>query len=248
MNPFTLQGKTILITGASSGIGACTARLCADMGATLVLSARSEQKLADVKDTLSGEEHRIIQADVTKEDQLRHLVEQLPALDGLVHSAGMVKAFPVKFIGEKQIEQLFALNYKGPIKLNSFLLKAKKINNGGAVVFMSSISSFFAHKGGALYAGSKAALNAYSKALALEYAEKKIRSNVIAAAMVKTPLFDRAEQAVSKEMMDKHGDMYPLGFGEPEDIAHAIVFLLSDASRWITGTELIMDGGLSAGH
>ena len=113
---------------------------------------------------------------------------------------------------------------------------------------MSSISSHFAHKGGALYSGSKAAVNAYSKTIALEYASQKIRSNVISAAMVKTPIFDEAEKAVSKEMMDKHGEHYPLGFGEPEDVANAILFLLSNAAKWITGTELVMDGGLTAGH
>jgi len=113
---------------------------------------------------------------------------------------------------------------------------------------MSSISSQFPHKGGALYSGTKAALNTYSKTIALEYATQKIRSNVISAAMVRTPLFDDAEKAVTKEMMDKHGEAYPLGFGNPEDVANATLFLLSGASRWITGTAIVMDGGLTAGQ
>ena len=113
---------------------------------------------------------------------------------------------------------------------------------------MSSISSQFPHKGGALYSGAKAAINTYSKTIALEYAIKNIRSNVINAAMVKTPIFDEAEKAITKKMMDKHGERYPLGFGSPEDIANAIIFLLSDGSKWITGTEIKMDGGLTAGQ
>ena len=129
----------------------------------------------------------------------------------------------------------------------SKLFKARKLNKSASIVFMSSIASFFSYKGGGLYASSKAAINTYSKTIALEFSQQKIRSNVICAAMVKTALFNDAEKVVSKEMMDKHGEHYPLGFGEPEDVANAIIFLLSDASKWITGTEIVMDGGLTAG-
>ena len=248
MKKFSLNDKTILVTGASSGIGAQTAITLSNAGANLIISARNQDRLEEVYNVLNGEGHRIVLADLTVKTQLEKLIEELPALDGIVHSVGMVRPFPVKFIGQKQINQLFEVNYNSAVLLISKLFKSKKINTAASLVFMSSISSRFAHKGGALYAGSKAAINAYSKTIALEYASKKIRSNVISAAMVKTPIFEEAEKAVSKEMMDKHGENYPLGFGEPEDIANAIVFLLSNASKWITGTELVMDGGLTAGH
>ncbi|WP_121667716.1 SDR family NAD(P)-dependent oxidoreductase [Mesonia aquimarina] len=248
MSEFRLNKKNILVTGASSGIGAQTAITLASVGATLIILARNKDRLNDVFNQLKGENHRVILADLTNAVQLENLIDQLPKLDGIVHSVGMVRPFPIKFIGQKQINQLFEVNYTASVLLTSKLFKAKKINNTASLVFMSSISSHFAHKGGALYAGSKAAINAYSKTIALEYAPQKIRSNVISAAMVRTPIFEEAEKAVSKEMMDKHGEHYPLGFGEPEDVANAILFLLSNASKWITGTELVMDGGLTAGH
>lgn len=248
MNAFSLQHKTILVTGASSGIGAQTAISIAEAGGKVILSARNVERLEKVFKQLEGEGHQIIPADLTKPEDIENLISQLPELDGLVQSSGMVRPFPVKFIGEKQIDEMFGLNYKAPIVLTSKLFRQKKIKSAASLVFMSSISSHFAHKGGALYSGSKAAVNSYSKTIAIEYGVKKIRSNVISAAMVKTPIFDEAEKAVSKEMMDKHGENYPLGFGEPQDVANGIVFLLSDASKWITGTELVMDGGLTAGQ
>ncbi|TQD37710.1 SDR family NAD(P)-dependent oxidoreductase [Haloflavibacter putidus] len=248
MNNFSLENKTILISGASSGIGAQTAITLSQAGAKLILTARNTERLENVFNQLDGDKHQFITADLTQAEDFEKLLNKVPALDGIVHSAGMVRPFPVKFIGEKQIDQMFGVNYKATILLTSRLFKAKKINKQASLVFMSSISSHFAHKGGALYSGSKAAVNAYSKTIALEYAPQKIRSNVISAAMVKTPIFDEAEKAVSKEMMDKHGEHYPLGFGKPEDVANAILFLLSNAAKWITGTELVMDGGLTAGH
>ncbi len=248
MNNFSLENKTILVTGASSGIGAQTAITLSEAGAILILTARNTERLEKVFNQLKGGRHQFITADLTQTEDFEKLLNKVPTLDGIVHSAGMVRPFPVKFIGEKQIDQMFGVNYKATILLTSKLFKAKKINKQASLVFMSSISSHFAHKGGALYSGSKAAVNAYSKTIALEYAPQKIRSNVISAAMVKTPIFDEAEKAVSKEMMDKHGEHYPLGFGEPEDVANAILFLLSNAAKWITGTELVMDGGLTAGH
>jgi NAD(P)-dependent dehydrogenase (short-subunit alcohol dehydrogenase family) len=248
MNPFSLENKTILVTGASSGIGEQAAISLSENGARVILSARNVEKLEETRSKLRGEGHEIIPADLTIEDDINDLVEKIGQLDGLVQSSGIVRPFPVKFIGKKQLDEMFNINYQAPVMLVSKLFKAKKINPKSSLVFMSSISSHFPHKGGALYSGSKAAINSFSKTIALEYAVQETRSNVISAAMVKTPLFDEAEKAVTKEMMDKHGEHYPLGFGEPEDVANAIVFLLSNASKWITGTELVMDGGLTAGQ
>jgi NAD(P)-dependent dehydrogenase (short-subunit alcohol dehydrogenase family) len=241
-----LARKKILITGATSGIGEGLANILSNLGCELYITGRDEGKLAALKDRL--ENVTCIKADFCKTGDIENLANSIDELDGIVNSAGIVRPFPIKFINQKQINKLFDINYTGPVNLVSLLFKQKKINKGASLVFMSSISSKFPHKGGALYSGSKAAINSYSKTIALEYADKKIRSNVILAAMVKTPLFDEAERAVSKELMDKHGEQYPLGFGEVEDISNACVFLLSNASKWITGTELVMDGGLTAGQ
>lgn len=248
MSFLNLEHKTILITGASSGIGAAIAIQLSRLGAQLILTGRDVNKLNDVMSELFSGNHTIIQADLTNEEAIQELVSKVNSIDGLVHSAGIIKPFPVKYIQKQQINQMLDINYTAPVLLTSLLLKKKKINDKASIVFMSSISSTFAHKGGALYSSSKAAIKAYSKTLAIEHSVKKIRSNVIEAAMVKTPLFDQAEAAVTKEMMDQHELQYPLGFGETEDIANAVMFLLSDASKWITGTQLIMDGGLTAGQ
>jgi NAD(P)-dependent dehydrogenase (short-subunit alcohol dehydrogenase family) len=247
MNPFDLTNKTILITGASSGIGAQTAISTAKMGASIVLTGRNKDKLEEVYSKLEGENHQIIIADLRKRDEVLVLVDEVPFLDGVVHSSGIVKPFPIKFIDDKHLKEMFEINYNAPVLLMSKLFKAQKIKKAASIVFMSSISSHFSHKGGALYSSTKAALNSYSKTTALEFSHRKIRSNVISAAMVKTPLFDEAQKAASKENMDKHGADYPLGFGDPIDVANAIVYLLSDASKWVTGTEIVLDGGLTAG-
>jgi NAD(P)-dependent dehydrogenase (short-subunit alcohol dehydrogenase family) len=247
MNPFSLENKTILVTGASSGIGAQTAISVSEQGATVILSARNESKLEETLSKLSGENHKIIIADLTKTADIEELVNKVENIDGIVHSSGIVRPFPIKFIDEKHIQEMFEINYNAPVLLMSKLFKTKKINKEASIVFMSSISSHFSHKGGALYSSAKAAINSYSKTIALEFSRQKIRSNVISAAMVKTNIFNEAEGVISKELMDEHGKDYPLGFGEPEDVANAIIFLLSDAAKWITGTEIVMDGGLTAG-
>jgi len=248
MSVFKLTSKKILITGASSGIGAQSASVLAEQGATLILSGRNREKLEEIKSKLIGNNHQIIPADLTHPEELKALVEKIPEIDGILQSSGIVKPFPLKFVEDKHIQEMFNINFNAPVLLVSKLLKAKKIIKGASLIFMSSISSKVTHKGGALYTSSKAGINAYSRAIAIEHAHQKIRSNVILAGMVKTAMFDEAEKAVSKEAMDKHGEEYPLGFGEPIDIANTVVFLLSDASKWITGTEIVMDGGLTAGR
>lgn len=248
VTPFHLNGKTILVTGASSGIGREAAVTIAAMGGKVLATGRDQIRLDQTLQSLPEKDHSALPCDLTDEMQLDSMVERLTALDGIVHSAGIVKPFPVKFIGSKQAAEMNSINFLAPVLLTAKLFKAKKIQKNASLVFMSSISAHHSHKGGALYAAAKAGIEAFSKTVALEHAGQGVRSNCISAAMVRTPLFDNAEKAISKELMDAHGLHYPLGFGEPKDIANAIVFLLSDASRWITGTSLVMDGGLTAGH
>jgi NAD(P)-dependent dehydrogenase (short-subunit alcohol dehydrogenase family) len=239
MNPFSLENKTILITGASGGIGsACTQQVLA-MGGKVIGTSRSAPKNQD--------NFQFIEADLRDADSIERIVKETGNIDGIIHAAGMVKPLPVKFIKGADVKEMFQVNYEGPVLLTNDLLKAKKLQRGSSIVFISSISCTFAYKGGALYTGSKAALNAFSKVLALELAHQKIRSNCILAAMVRTTIYEQAEKAIGSDLMNEHAKAYPLGIGDPTDIANACCFLLSDASRWISGTELVMDGGLTAG-
>lgn len=244
VTPFHLSAKTILITGASSGIGRQAAIECAAMGAQLVLTARNQSKLSQLLSELKGEGHTMIKADLLNTENIIALAQTVSALDGVVHCAGVVKPFPVSFLNAEKISETFNTNFNAVVELTGALFKAKKINQGASLVFLSSISGQHPHKGGSMYAASKAAVEAFSKTVALEYASKHIRANCISPAMVKTPMFDIAAAEISEESMKEHVAKYPLGVGYPQDVANAVVFLLSPASRWITGANLIMDGGL----
>lgn len=238
-----MYNKTVLVTGASSGIGQETAVRISKMGGTLVLTGRHNERLQHTLSLLEGSGHTAIAADLLNETERNDLVKQLPAVDGIVHSAGIVTPFPIKFIDQRKIDETLNINYEIPVLLMAGIIRAKKIKENGSVVFLSSISSQHPHLGGTLYAGAKAALEAFSKVVALELMPLKVRSNCISPGMVKTPLYDNAEKEISKESMDRHVNLYPLGVGYPEDVANTAIFLLSEAGRWITGINIILDGG-----
>lgn len=239
----SLNHKTILITGASSGIGRASAILCDSLGASVILSGRNETALNETAAQLKNNT-KIIVADLTDEQQRQNLINICGTIDGLVNCAGIVKPLPVKYIQSKHIAEMFNANFNSTVLLCSELSSAKQINNSASVVFLSSISSLHPYIGGALYSSSKAALEAFCRSFAIEHANKKIRANVIAPALVKTKIFNETELATSEDEMKRYEEQYPLGFGEPEDIANCIAFLLSEKSRWITGTTIKMDGGL----
>ncbi len=241
---FHLTGKTILVTGASSGIGRQTAIECAAMGAKIMLTARNEEKLNQVLKELPGNGHQLLLCDLLNTEQTFSLANSISHLDGVVHCAGLVKPFPVSFLNREKIDETLHTNFYTVVELTTALFKAKKINKEASFVFLSSLSGQHPHKGGSMYAASKAAVEAFCKTVALEYAAKGIRANCISPAMVKTPMFDEAAEGMSTQAMEEHVAKYPLGVGYPEDVARAVVFLLSPASRWITGTNLLMDGGL----
>jgi NAD(P)-dependent dehydrogenase (short-subunit alcohol dehydrogenase family) len=239
----SLKDKHILITGASSGIGQATAVLCDSLGAKVILSGRNEAGLQETAKKLTNKA-TIITADLTVEDNITSLVNKCPVLDGLVNCAGIVKPLPVKFIRKKNVTEMFDSNFSSAVLLCSELSTQKKFNEKASVVFISSISSDHPYIGGALYSASKAALEAFCRAFAIEHATKKIRANVVSPALVKTKIFTETELATSEEEMKNYEAQYPLGFGEPEDVANCIAFLLSASSKWITGTTINMDGGL----
>ncbi|MGB3591800.1 MAG: SDR family oxidoreductase [Nonlabens sp.] len=247
MTSYHLHNKTFLVTGASSGIGRQIAIHISEMGGTVIATGRSDSKLTDLLNSLKGLEHQLQIVDLLNDEELQGLIRNVPLLDGVVHCAGVVHPFPIKYVDKSKINETLRLNYETPLLLTGGLTRAKKINRGGSIVFLSSISGQHPHKGGALYASSKAAIEALSKTVALENYHLGIRSNCISPAMVKTEMFDRAEEKMSKDSMENHIKKYPLGVGKPEDVAHAAIFLLSPAARWITGTNMVLDGGFLLG-
>ena len=242
-NPYSLEGKTILITGASSGIGRETAIQCSKMGAKVILTARNEVNLKETMNLLEGDGHKYIIADLNKSEDLLALVDELPIIDGCVNNAGYNITELVQFIKEDDMDQIFRVNTLAPIFLTRSIVRKKKMAKNSSIVFTSSISGIgAASPGNSLYASTKGALNGFMKTAALELAAKEIRCNAVLPGMVETPL--KEGKNITEEQWEANRKLYPLKrFGKPIDVALAIVFLLSEASCWITGTELIIDGG-----
>ena len=242
MNFCELTGKTILITGASSGIGRQTAQQVARHGARLVVTGRDASRLKHTLESLDGDMHMMISADLTGDEEMESLVSSLPDLNGIAHCAGIVGPTPVKFIRRENVDKLMKINFEVPVLLTAKILSAKKLMNQGSVVFMSSIATSFPYFGGALYSSAKAALEAYSRTLALEMAGRGIRSNCLSPGLVNTPILTDPAKEGNPEIVDesirKYLEKYPQGIGEPADVANAIIFLLSDESRWISGTNI----------
>lgn len=244
-NPFSLECKTILVTGASSGIGRATAIECSKMGAKVVLSARNIDRLYETLSNLEGDGHIIIAGDVTNKAELNDLVEKLPCIDGMVLCAGIGLNFPVQFCDREKLDTLFNVNFFSTIEIVRLLYKKKKISKGGSIVFIDSIGGVTKFTpGGAIYGATKAALNSYAKFCAREFAPRKIRVNCICPGMIETPLI--RDGAISDEQLAEDMKQYPCGrYGYPEEVAYGAVYLLSDATVWVTGTSLFIDGGAS---
>ena len=243
MKIFSLSDKTILITGASSGIGKQAAILISQAGGTVFITGRDEKRLEETFDLLQGENHRMRVADLTVVSEMDALIEELPKLNGIVHCAGIVGPLPVKFILQEHIDRMFSINYNVPVNLTGKLLRKKMIIEGASILFMSTIATKNPYFGGALYSGSKAALEAYAKTLALEQVGKGIRANCLMAGLVDTPMIESpSEEAMQEEALERYLKRYPLGVGKPEDVAGAILYFLSDASTWVSGTTLILGG------
>ncbi|MGY6522257.1 MAG: SDR family NAD(P)-dependent oxidoreductase [Mongoliitalea sp.] len=242
---FSLERKKILVTGASSGIGRATAINAASDGADVIFVGRNEERLQHALLEGNTKEGSLYWAgDLTDEANLDRLCSESFALDGLVLNAGIVKTLPVSFIKSADLDLLFDVNVKSAILLVQKLLKAKKINKGASIVFVSSISTVKATVGNSMYNATKGALNAFARSLALELAPKNIRVNAVLPGFVKTNLL--GNDTVENEDFKKHVVNYPLGrFGEPNDISFLIQYLLSDASAWMTGSLIPIDGGFS---
>lgn len=246
-NPYSLENKTILVTGASSGIGRTTAIECSRLGATVIITARNEARLQETfgaLDSSFGQTHQQIIADLSTQDEIHRLADSLPSLDGVSLNAGIVKTLPVKFINHDALSEVLNVNMIGPVLLVQRLLKKKRLHHGSSVVFTSSIGGvMISTVGNTMYGISKGGLNAFMKGFALEMAANGIRSNSVNPGFVATNILSAG--VISEEQLKENLAKYPLGrFGKPEDIAHAIIYLLSDASSWVTGHTLVVDGGI----
>jgi NAD(P)-dependent dehydrogenase (short-subunit alcohol dehydrogenase family) len=240
-NPFTLSGKTILVTGASAGIGRGIAIACAGMGAQVIVTGRNTERLQETLALLEGEGHTYIAADLTIDAARTALVEQLPVLDGVVQCAGVGSRVPCKMRSQADLDYVMKPNAEAPMLLQALLLSDKKIKKQASVVFIASAAATMPSAGNAVYSASKAALVAYAKCLAQELAPRQIRVNCISPTMVWT---DLALVGATVEQLDEAQKQYPLKrYGKPEDIANLAIYLLSDASAWMTGSNIEITGG-----
>ncbi len=251
-NPYSLVGKTILITGASSGIGRCTAVECSNLGATVIITGRNEERLSETLrqlDCSQGQSHQMILADLSTEDGVMDLVSKLPVLDGVSSNAGISNTLLIKFINQETLENTWHVNTVSHVLLAKLLFKKKKLNQNSSYVFTASIGGTTSFgPGNSVYGMSKAALNAFMKFCAIEFSTRMIRCNSVCPGMIETPMMTE-NLAFSKEDYEKDAEHYLLKrYGKPEEVARTIVFLLSDASSFITGTSIIVDGGATTNN
>ena len=243
-NPYSLEGKTVLVTGASSGIGRTTAIECSKLGAKVVVTGRNEDRLKETLNALEGDGHQMIVFDLNEADKLDEFISLLPTLQGFVSNAGITQIAPIQFIKNESLKSLFQVNTMSPILLMQKLLKKKIIGKGASVVFTSSMAALGkGTPGNCMYSASKGAISAFIQNAALELSPKRIRVNAVCPGTVDTPLIHSGD--VTEEQLLEESKKYPLGFGQPEDISLGITYLLSDAAKWVTGTNMIIDGGFS---
>ena len=241
-NPFSLEGKTILVTGASSGIGRGIAIACSKMGATVIINGRNEQRLAETMTEMQGEENLSLAADLSDSNSLTGMVSRLPKLDGIVHCAGIGQRVLCQQLQEADLDTMMDVNFKAPVMLQTEILKQKKINKGASIVFIASIASDSPSIGNAVYSASKGAIISYANCLALELAPRQIRVNCILPAMIWTDLILKG--GITEEELKEDEKKYPLKrYGKPEDIANLSIYLLSNAAAWMTGSSIKITGG-----
>ena len=242
-NPFSLEGKTILVTGASSGIGRATAIECSKAGAKVILLGRSLERLNETLSNCVGEGHCLLQCDLADLDSFSEKFSNIPELDGVVHNAGVNTKYLVKNLSKEKIDGIFHTNYYAPVLMTQMFLKKKILKKNASLVFVSSISASLGAVSNSVYASSKGALNSFVRSLALEIAPRGMRANVIQPGMIETPIL--SAYAMSEEL-EAFKNSAPLGHpGEPVDIANGCVYLLSEASKFVTGSIFTIDGGIT---
>lgn len=246
-NPFSLNGKIIMITGASSGIGRQCAIDCSKMGATVVLIGRDESRLQETLIQMEGEGHLACPVDLNQLENIKPLVQdvvsKLGPLDGFIHSAGIEKTLPIKSLKPSDYEDIIRVNTLSAFEFVRYFSGSKNFNQGGSIVLISSITSVIGRVGVSAYAASKGAIVSAVKTMALELAKRSVRINAVSPGTVLTPLMQSYLSQISEEERQKRVEGFPLGLGEPTDVANVCIYLLSDAARWVTGQNIVIDGG-----
>lgn len=243
-----LNNKVILVTGASSGIGRATSILLSEHGAKVLLMGRSKEKLIAVRNLLKGNEHGIYEFDFFNTDEIKNFVKQNfsdMTIDGIVNCAGMSPTMPFLFSTPSKLNQTLALNVLAPYELTRMIVK-HSYRSQMNIVFIASVMGMVGEKAKSMYSVSKGALISLTKSLAVELSEKNIRVNAISPAVVDTPLIQNSEYYKSETAMQKIVDKHLLGIGLDADIAKSVLFLISDQSRWMTGHNMVVDGGYTA--
>lgn len=244
-NSFSLEGRRILVTGASSGIGEASARMCANMGATIVACGRDNARLEAVVAALAGTGHQLVAGDLTDPVARQALVDAVPALDGCVFSAGVVSLAPMRMVSQRHLDALFAVNYDAPILLTQALLARRKLAPGASLVYVSALAEHTAPFATGVYSGTKGALESTVRTIASEVAKQGMRANCVSPGYVATPMMDGLQSVMNS---DSKMEMAALGPIEPDDVAAGIVYLLSPASRWVSRTSVPIDAGLTLHH
>lgn len=244
-NPFSLKEKNILVTGASSGIGKAIAIECSKSGANLFITGRDKNKLSETYLQLEGKNHVMVSADLTNNDDIDTLIKDISIIDGLVHCAGLTMNVPFQFATRDNFDKVLSVNFYAPAEISRKLFKSKLISKNASIVFISSISGVLCSAvASSVYSASKGAINGLVKGMALDMAKNGIRVNSINPGVIETNIFDSG--AITIEQLEEDKKRYPLKrFGKPNEVAYAAIYLLSDASSWVTGSNLLIDGGFT---
>lgn len=243
------NGENILVTGASDGIGKAICLLLNSLGANVIGIARSEDKLKLLKEEMINKDKFIyITRDLSMDiDELPNLVSKIVKeygkLSGLVYAAGKLELLPIKGLDIESIDSLYNVNFKSLLMITKGFVDKRNSLENSSIVYISSISSVLGVKGAISYSTSKGAINSLVKTLAVEVSNRNIRVNSVLPGFINTNLALENKCLYSQEYLYELENMYPLGLGEPEDIANIVTFLLSDKSRWITGQNIVVDGG-----
>lgn len=250
LNPMDMSGRNVIVTGASSGIGKSCTMLLSDLGAKVILVARNEEKLKETKSCLRGEGHRIEAFDLSKLDEIENWIEGLAKitgpLDGLVHCAGIRKTTPIRFLKNRDFQNIMDINFNAAVNLIHGFQKKNVCNHPSSIVLIGSVAGVVGQPGLTIYSASKSALIGLMKSAALELISEQIRVNCVVPGYVKSEMFEEHRKSLSSKQVAQIESLHPLGLGNPIDVANAVVFLLADTARWITGITLMVDGGFTA--
>jgi NAD(P)-dependent dehydrogenase (short-subunit alcohol dehydrogenase family) len=249
-NIMQMQGKTVLVTGASSGIGRETAILLSELGARVILAARNQERLDETRSRMEGDDHRIEPFDLAQADAIpqwvKRIVSECGPLSGLVHCAGENRILPLQITTVANFESLMHANLTSAVMLVKAFRQKGCASPGSSIVLLSSVAGIAGQPGITAYSASKGALIAFAKSAALELAKEGLRVNCIAPGYVKTEMGERLRDSLSPEQFQAIEQMHPIGVGTARDVAYASAFLISECGRWITGSTLVMDGGYTA--